>query len=49
MAAYFPEEVDLELARTIKPQGSFHPLGLRRQSGRLRPNQDGRAQLIFLI
>ncbi len=27
VAAYFPEEVDLVLAKTLKPEASFHPLG----------------------
>ena len=27
VAAYFPEEVDLALAKTLKPEATFHPLG----------------------
>jgi creatinine amidohydrolase/Fe(II)-dependent formamide hydrolase-like protein len=27
MAAFFPEEVDLEAAAALKPEATFHPLG----------------------
>ncbi len=27
MLAYFPEEVNLEVAKTLKPEATFHPLG----------------------